>query len=183
MMVWDMILGMTGMEMEKDVLAQELCRACGFCCNGYLFIWAKLRPAELAPAEALGLQVFRSDPAQRGFSQPCPLWKGECSIYTSIHYPKVCRAYKCKLLKNILADTTSFETALEVVEQTKKMVLDLKELLPPSDNQNFRERLVEQLEHPQHEAWEDATYAYFRLKADALLCIYDEVFGVTDLFE
>lgn len=174
---------MTGMEVEKDVQAQALCRACGFCCNGYLFIWAKLRPAELAPAEALGLQVFRSDPTQRGFSQPCPLWQGECTIYTSQHYPRVCRAYKCKLLKDMLAEEISFEMTLDKLAFAKEMVHELERLLPPSAVKNFRERLVAQVEHPEEYPWEQAAYAYFRTRAEILLGIYAQSFGVTDMIE
>ena len=52
------------------------------------------------------MEVFRSDPTQRGFSQPCPLWHGQCTIYTSPHYPRFCGTYKCQLLKKVMDETT-----------------------------------------------------------------------------
>src|SRR5512147_3049765 len=121
-----MIPGMTGIEETTPSQANILCRSCGLCCTGHLFIWAKLRPSELDPAEALGMQVFRSDPTQRGFSQPCPLWQGECTIYTSPHYPHICRAYQCKLLKEMRSETVSLPEALTIVEQTKGMIHELE---------------------------------------------------------
>ena len=159
-----------------------LCKSCGLCCTGHLFIWAKLRPAELDPAQALGMTVFRSDPSQRGFSQPCPLWQGQCTIYDSPYYPHVCRSYKCKLLKEVLAENTSLPNALTVVESAKGMIHELELLLPPSQHPNFRERLVAHLEYFQASAGEN-TDVEFRLKADALLNFYKEYFGVDDLVE
>src|SRR5215831_2880323 len=104
---------------SNEFQASILCKSCGLCCTGHLFIWAKLRPSELDPAEALGLTVFRSDPTQRGFSQPCPLWNGQCTIYNSPHYPHVCRAYQCKLLKEVLSGKISLLEALSIIEQAK----------------------------------------------------------------
>ena len=123
------------------------------------------------------MHVYRSDPNQRGFSQPCPLWKGQCTIYVSPHYPRACRSYKCKLLKEMLGGNTSLPNALKVVEQAKGMIHDLEALLPSSPNTNFRERLVAQLEKSADADLE------FRLKADALLMFYKEVFGVKDLVD
>jgi hypothetical protein len=179
-----MISGMTGTDETNESQANILCKSCGLCCTGHLFIWAKLRPAELDPAEALGLPVFRSDPSQRGFSQPCPLWQGQCTIYASPHYPHVCRAYQCKLLKELLAEHVSLSHALTVVEQAKGMIQELEALLLISPNMNFRERLVEHLENLQASAGHENTALDLqRTKAEALLIFYEQVFGVDDLVE
>jgi len=173
---------MTLIEETRAAQGNILCKSCGLCCTGHLFIWAKLRPAELDPAEALGMTVFRSDPTQRGFSQPCPLWQGQCTIYDSPHYPHVCRSYKCKLLKEVLDENTSLPEALTAIEQAKGMIHELEALLPPSRLPNFRERLVAYLEYLQASAGEN-TDLEFRPKADALLKFYEQVFGVDDLVE
>jgi hypothetical protein len=178
-----MISGMTVMDGTTESPGNTLCRSCGLCCTGHLFIWTKLRSAELDSAEALGLNVFRSVPSQRGFSQPCPLWQGQCTIYTSPHYPHFCRTYKCQLLKKLLDGTTSLPKALATVEQAKEMIRELQALLPASPSTNFRERLVEQLEALEKKSvWNDRDLA-FRLKADALLTLYERLFGVDDLVE
>jgi hypothetical protein len=160
-----------------------LCRACGLCCTGHLFIWTKLRSAELDSAETLGLRVFRSVPNQRGFSQPCPLWQGQCTIYSSPHYPHFCRTYKCKLLKKVLDETIPLAEALTTVQQAKATIHELEALLPISPLSNFRERLVAQLETLEEASTADDTESEFRRKADALLTFYEQVFGVTDLVE
>jgi hypothetical protein len=159
-----------------DVSATELCRSCGLCCNGGLFAWVELRPAELDSIEQLGVKVFRSDPNEKGFSQPCPLWKGECTIYDTPHYPHACRAYHCKLLKEVILEKTSLPHARTVVQQAKEMIRELEMLLSVSSNETFRERLVEHLEGRN-------TDPGFRMKAQALLDFYEERFGVNDLID
>src|SRR5215212_4304117 len=160
-----------------------LCKSCGLCCTGHLFIWTKLRPAELDAAEELGLNVFRPVPSERGFSQPCPLWQGQCTIYSSPHYPHFCRTYKCKLLKKVLDETTSLPDALTSVQQAKEMIHELELRLPASPHANFRERLVAHLEALDQGANGEDVNLDFRQKAEALLLFYEQIFGVDDLVE
>ena len=157
----------------NDTPATALCKACGLCCTGHLFIWAKLRSAELDSAESLGLKVFR-EPNQRGFNQPCPLWDEVCTIYDSPKYPRFCKTYKCKLLKQVLDEVTPLPSALETVRQTKNLIHELELVLPTSSTSNFRERLVACLE-------DDNTPPELQKKAKALLEVYESQFGVNDL--
>lgn len=127
--------------------------------------------------EKLGVQVFRSDPRQRGFNQPCPLWQGQCTIYTSFSYPRFCHTYKCKLLKKVLDETTSLSDALTTIGQAKEMIQEVELLLPRSKSTNFRERFVARLEELDHSDFVSKS------KADALLAAYENVFGVNDLVD
>ncbi len=52
--------------MEKVYESQSVCKSCGLCCSGYLFAWVRLNANELDKSEALGLNVIRNDPHQRG---------------------------------------------------------------------------------------------------------------------
>jgi uncharacterized protein len=179
-----MISGMTSKEDKYESPANQLCKACGLCCTGHLFIWTKLRSAELDSIETLGVKVFRSVPSQRGFNQPCPLWEGQCSIYTSTSYPRFCRTYKCALLKKFLDDSTTLPEALNLVDQAKELIQELEAMLPVSPNANFRERLVAHLE-ALDEAGESVGPAgvKFQQKAKVMLAAFKEVFGVDDLIE
>lgn len=174
------------MDETEESQANTLCKSCGLCCTGHLFISTKLRSAELDPARTLGLNVFGPEPGQRGFSQPCPLWQGQCTIYTSPHYPHFCRTYKCKLLKEVLDENISLPNALTVVEQAKGMIHELEVLLPGSSNIGFRERFVahfEGLDRLGSPAREEKRDLEFRLKADELLNFYEVVFGVKDVVD
>jgi hypothetical protein len=140
-----------------------------------LFSWAKLRASEVESAAALGLNVLGSDPKNRGFSQPCPLWDAVCTIYTSSQYPHFCGLYKCKLLKNIMDETTPLSDALIVVERTKEMIRELERVLPASSSKNFRERFVAHIEQGGSSDFQDKAYD--------LLLIYRDRFGVKDLVD
>src|SRR5215207_2682025 len=175
-----MISSMIGMDATDESPANILCKSCGLCCTGHLFIWTKLRSAEFDSVEALGLPVLRSVPSQRGFNQPCPVWQGQCTIYHSPHFPRFCRTYKCKLLKKVLDESTSLPHALTVVEEAKEVIREVEALLPGSPSANFRERLVARLEGTTAQNDGDME---FRRKAKALLTFYEEVFGVDDVIE
>lgn len=70
-----------------------------------------------------------------------------------------------------------------MVEEAKDIVHEVEVLLPASPHTNFRERLVEHLEALEEKpVWDDADLE-FRRKADALLTLYEHVFGVDDLVE
>src|SRR5215207_701556 len=174
---------MTGIDETNESPATILCKSCGLCCTGHLFVWAKLRSSELDSSRALGLTVFGPAPRQRGFSQPCPLWQGQCTVYTSPHYPHFCRTYKCKLLKEVIDESTSLPDALTVIQQAKGMIHEVESLLPGSSNPNFRERLVAELEALQDADELENTKLEFCQKAGALVILYEKVFGVKDLVD
>ena len=153
-----------------------LCKSCGLCCTGHLFSWVRLKASELDSSQALGLHVIRSDPRQRGFTQPCPLWQGQCTVYTSPHYPRGCRTYQCKLLKEVLDDNIPPSESLNVVQRAKEMIKEVETLLPPAPNLGFRERLIAQMEQGDPES-------ELLGKADALLIFFDTHFGVNDFFD
>jgi len=167
---------MTKIEYSRASEASTLCQACGLCCTGHLFSWVRLKAVELAPLEKLGLNVIRSDPRQRGFTQPCPMWNGNCTIYDSPNYPRGCDSYKCKLLREVLDESVSLSKALRVVRQAKEKIQEVEALLPNTPSISFRERLIEQVE--QGNAGAD-----FQQKTDALLTSFDKNFGVNDFFE
>ena len=175
-------VGMTDLEGTEESPSNVLCKACGLCCTGHLFSWTKLKSVELDSMETLGVGVIRSIPSQRGFNQPCPLWQGQCTIYSSPSYPYFCRTYKCKLLKKLLDGTTSLADALGMIKRAKEMIQNVEMLLPDSPNRNFRERLTAQLEELEDQKPADGQEELeFRRRANNLLALYEDVFGVNDL--
>jgi len=171
---------MTGIDETNESPANILCKSCGLCCTGHLFIWVRLKVTELDSSQALGLNVIRSDPRQRGFTQPCPLWQGQCTVYTSPDYPRVCHTYKCKLLKEVINEDTPLQDALTVIDQAKETIHELEALLPVSTSINFRERLVAYMEGIQGQ---DNADIELRQKANALVSFYEQVFGIKDLLD
>lgn len=166
--------------------SQTLCKSCGLCCSGHLFAWVRLNANELDKSEALGLNVIRNDPRQRGFTQPCPVWQGGiCTVYTSPDYPSSCRKYKCTTLRQLLDDEISLSSAMDVVQETLRMIREIEPLLPASSAISFRERLIthkeylEKLDKREYSAVEKD----FLLKAEELLSRYENRFGVDDFID
>ena len=174
---------MTEIEYSRASDATTLCKACGLCCTGHLFSWVRLKAVELTSLQKLGLNVIRSDPRQRGFTQPCPMWNGECTIYESHHYPRGCDSYKCKLLRELLDESVVLPKALRVVKQAKEKIRAVEKLLPASAHRSFRDRLIEWLESENNSAKPDSADSEYRWKAGELLDFFEKQFGVNDFLD
>lgn len=138
---------MTEIEYSRGDEADALCRTCGLCCSGHLFSWVQIKAVEIAHLQKLGLTVIQPVKNKSGFTQPCPMWDGECSIYQSENYPSGCRSFNCKLLREVLNESISLSRALRIVKRTKEKIGVVEKLLPSSSQVNFRERVVEYLSH------------------------------------
>ena len=161
-----------------------LCKSCGLCCSGHLFAWVRLNASELSPAESLGLKVIRNDPRQRGFTQPCPLWDGTCTVYASADYPRTCKTYKCIVLRRLLDDDISLPAALTVIQETLALIREIEPLLPSSTAISFRERLITHKEFLESKGEEQVEVdAEFLRKTEELLIYYEDQFGVDDFID
>ncbi len=77
----------------------------------------------------------------------------------------------------MLRDEVLLDNALTQIAQAKEMIRELDELLPDVPSHNFRERLVAYVEaHGQKDK-------VLLQKAQDLLQLYEEIFGVNDLVE
>lgn len=171
---------MTEIEYSRASEATILCLSCGLCCTGHLFSWVRLKATEIPRLQKLGVNVIRSDPRQRGFLQPCPLWNGQCTIYDSPEYPHGCGAYNCKLLRELLDESVSLPKALRVVKRAKERIQEVDSLLPDRKIQSFRERLVTYLENADQSAIAESE---LHRKTQALVNLVRDDFGVNDLVE
>ena len=138
---------MTEIAYSQGDEAESLCKACGLCCTGHLFSWVQIKSAERSRLGQLGLKIIQPDAKKHGFSQPCPMWDGECSIYRSKNYPSGCRSFNCRLLRELLDEEVSLSKALRIVKQTKEKLGVIEKLLPSSSHVSFRDRVVEQLSY------------------------------------
>lgn len=166
--------------------ANLLCKSCGLCCSGHLFAWVRLNANELDRSEALGLNVIRNDPRQRGFNQPCPLWQGICTVYTSPDYPRSCGTYKCQLLRELLDENVTLDSALTVIRETLEAIREIEPLLPPSrSSMSFRERLITHKEYldESEERRHGTSEQKFLFKTEELLAVYERRFGVDDFID
>ena len=115
---------------RKDPDAQELCAACGFCCNGVIFANVKLQPGDnAARLLKLGLPLKRAAAgAAMRFSQPCAAHAGcRCNVYRD--RPAYCRQFDCLLLESVKAGSVDSHSALRVIRQAQRQVAEVRKLL------------------------------------------------------
>jgi len=113
-------------------LGEQLCVACGLCCDGTLFDLVKLEASDDAPKlKALGLPVTVSRgkaPVAR-FPQPCAALCEDrtCRLYAD--RPWQCRVFECGVFKDAKAGRITFDVALRLVKQARKRADKARRLL------------------------------------------------------
>lgn len=111
---------------------EQLCRACGLCCDGTLFDLVKLeRSDDAGKLKTLGLPVSISrgrNPVAR-FPQPCSALCEDrtCRLYAA--RPWQCRTFECQLFKDAKAGRIAFAAALPLVKQARRRADDVRRLL------------------------------------------------------
>ena len=175
---------MTEPTQTGDTQANILCKSCGLCCTGHLFAWAHLTAGELFSAQSLGLNVIQDNPHQRGFIQPCSMWNGVCTLYTSPKYPRSCKRYQCDVLRRLLDEDISLPDALAIIQETLNLIREIEPLLPASSAPSFRERLITCKEELQANGRECTTSEdEFLRKTEELLTHYEDRFGMDDFID
>jgi hypothetical protein len=173
---------MTNTANTKESPSNVLCKSCGLCCSGHLFAWVRLNAPELDSAQSLGLNVIRNDPRQRGFTQPCPLWDGVCTVYTSPNYPRTCKTYRCIVLRRLLDEDITLPDALSTIQETLSLIREIEPLLPASSAVSFRERLITHKEFLESQEEKTEELEFLR-KTEILLTYYEDRFGVDDFID
>jgi hypothetical protein len=130
---------------SPGALPEQLCLACGLCCNGVLFKDVELQPgdgAERLSALGLPLRNARSvprpskrsprskpGPPKLKLAQPCvALCAGnECRVY--LQRPTRCRQFECALFKSVAAGETELPAALKTVQAARQRADRVRHLL------------------------------------------------------
>ncbi|HWH68024.1 MAG TPA: YkgJ family cysteine cluster protein [Candidatus Sulfotelmatobacter sp.] len=126
--------------------AEDLCLACGMCCNGVIFADVRLQPGDNAVRlKVLGLPLVNSRSTRQGgaealahtmaavprypkLCQPCAaVAVGRCRIYAE--RPKYCREFECVLLKRVKAGHTQPAAALRVIRSAQRRAEKVRRLL------------------------------------------------------
>lgn len=97
----------------------QLCRACGFCCDGTLFDHAPLQRQELPSARRGPLRIVTLADESHALAQPCPA-RGETGCVVYEHRPVACRRFDCRLVRSLEEDEVSLPEALSLVRQVRR---------------------------------------------------------------
>lgn len=112
--------------------SEQLCCACGLCCDGTLFDFVKLeRGDDAGKLKALGLPVSISrgkTPVAR-FPQPCSALCEDCTCQLYAERPWQCRTFECQLFKDAKAGRITFAAARPLVKQARRRADKVRRLL------------------------------------------------------
>ena len=111
---------------------EQLCLACGLCCDGTLFDNVRLGPGDDAKKlKALGLPVVaaRSGAAVTHFRQPCAALCADRSCRVYADRPGQCRTFECGVYKAVGAGAITFAVALRRVKQARRRADHIRGLL------------------------------------------------------
>jgi uncharacterized protein len=109
---------------------EELCLACGFCCDGTLFAHAPLKSDEVAPLQALGVRLVVRRDKSVSIQQGCSALSGRCcQVYAA--RPGTCRKFVCTLGAALENGEVGLPEALETVGQAHGLLAQLGATLPP----------------------------------------------------
>ncbi len=126
---------------------EQLCLACGLCCDGALFDHVQLGRGDDAKAlKALGLPVLvaRTKTPVARFRQPCSALCADrmCRLYRD--RPSQCRDFECGVFKDAQAGRIEFPVALRWVKQMRRRVEKVRRLLralgDTDEHRSLRER-------------------------------------------
>ena len=111
---------------------EQLCLACGLCCDGALFGHVRLGADDDAKKlKALGLpvSVSRAQPPVARFRQPCAAlcMDRTCRVYAD--RPAQCRSFECGVFKDAHAGRITFPAALRLVKQARHLADQVRRLL------------------------------------------------------
>lgn len=155
---------------------EQLCLACGLCCDGSLFDGVQLEPTE-APGrfKALGLAVKISrgrNPVAR-FPQPCTALCADrtCRLYAD--RPHQCRIFECGVYKATRAGRTTPAAALKLVQRARRQADRVRSLLRALGDADEHRALGERFHRMQCRMEEErADPAALALFADLSLAVH-----------
>ncbi|MEO6992765.1 MAG: YkgJ family cysteine cluster protein [Lacunisphaera sp.] len=111
---------------------EQLCLACGLCCDGTLFDNVQLGPgddAEKVKALGLPVTVSRAQTPVTFFRQPCTALCADrtCRVYAD--RPVQCRTFECGVFKDVRGGRITFADALRLVKQARRKADSIRRLL------------------------------------------------------
>ena len=124
--------GLTLPDGDSVKSVEQLCLACGLCCDGTLFDHVQLGPDDDArKLKSLGLPVAvaRSRTPVTRFRQPCAALCADrtCRLYAD--RPLQCRDFECGVFKEAKAGRISFAAALRLVKKARQQADHIRRLL------------------------------------------------------
>lgn len=149
----------------------QLCTACGLCCNGVLFGDVELQRGDDArKLAALGVELFAKG-RKKVFNQPCAcLANGLCKIYED--RPVRCRSFDCRALQRVQQGRLTVGAARKSIAQAKQLSEEVLRLVralgDTSESQPLNRRYATVMAQPMDLAGDESQ---LELRGDLMLAV------------
>lgn len=149
-------------------LTEQLCLACGLCCDGTLFDHVVLQPGDDAKRlKSLDLPVTLSrgkEPVAR-LPQPCAALCADRTCRAYAHRPKQCRTYECMVFQDARSGRLEHAAALRLVRRARRQADRVRQLLrrlgDADEQRSLGERFHRMQERMEAPAPDETTLALF----------------------
>lgn len=105
--------------------ADNICLACGLCCDGTLIGFVEVTQEEVSRLQ--GIKEVENVNGNGFFLHPCDKYCDGCTIYAD--RPKKCDQFNCSLLKSVEQKELAFDSAVETVKEVKLQKAAIEEKL------------------------------------------------------
>jgi hypothetical protein len=132
--------------------AEQLCLACGLCCDGTLFANVRLGPGDDAKRlKALGLPVTttRTRPPVTLFRQPCAALCADRTCRAYADRPGQCRAFECGVFQDATAGRIEYAAARRLVIRARREADKIRRLLRELGDTDEARSLTERFQQTQ----------------------------------
>ena len=110
--------------MQNESLEHKLCKSCGLCCDGSLFVFVNLTDKDKQFTEWHLLKSGKN--CELIFKQPCCYFNSRaCMIYDQIR-PAACSTFVCNIIVDYRVGDISFDQALIIIQDTVKLATNIK---------------------------------------------------------
>ncbi len=167
-------------------LPEQLCLACGMCCDGTLFDGVQLEEGDQAEKlRSLGLPVrlSRGRQPKARFAQPCAALRADCTCRIYADRPRQGRTFECGVFMQAAAGERELAAALRLVKRARGLADRVRRLLRRlGDTEEHRSlgervhRMQERLEADPSDPAALATFADLSLALHRLKMITQEHF-------
>ncbi len=160
----------------------NICLPCGICCNGTLIGFVELDNEELPRLKKI--MEIEDETGNGFFLQPCKKYCNGCTIYED--RPRQCGKFECALLESVENKTLEFNTALDIVNNVKKLRFSIEKKLVNLDfelkSDSFYFKMVELkkvFKRKELDATITAKHLELKTELTELDLLLSEKFGVT----
>ena len=121
---------------------QEICRNCGFCCDGTIFSKASLQTGERGNLPEKIEENYLVKEGKEYFRLPCQYFDKLCTIYDQ-KKPDFCSGYRCQLLidysKKVISKNDAMDIITKAMEMRNELLIDHMKLKGHNSRTPFNE--------------------------------------------